>query len=165
MNFFSTGVRSWFLRTRNHLSICLVVRSVCLESDCKGKHWYKIEVSYIYAFLFFQCKEMSIEMRIIYNTNTTWHLHYLTKHKLTELAVDSWNAYFLPTWYLKISESMLEFILLPPSLISTAILHISIFKELHKSNFISFILSPCILGFIVDLITSCVGSTITNRSS
>ena len=42
---------------------------------------------------------------------------------------------------------------------------ISWFKSLankERLNFISLTLSPCMSGFIVDLIISCVGSTITN---
>ena len=36
---------------------------------------------------------------------------------------------------------------------------------MNMLNFISLILSPYMSGFMVDLITSCVGSTITNRSN
>ena len=42
--------------------------------------------------------------------------------------------------------------------------HTGIFL-MNKLNFISLILSPCISGFIVDLMTSCVGSTKTKRGS
>ena len=42
--------------------------------------------------------------------------------------------------------------------------HTGIFR-MNKLNLISLIVLPCMSGFIVDLITSCVGSTITKRSS